>query len=86
MQLIVININTMKVVCELSDHCHIRECYMQYVSKRRGLNFHKYKLGYFTCGSTAFKSRRIGCSVPSAARVLLGPGDFKCGSTTHNVA
>ena len=31
----------------------------------------KYKLGYVTYGSTAFK--RIGCKVPSVARVLLGP-------------
>ena len=33
----------------------------------------KYRLGYVACGSTAFKVKKNGCGVPSAARALLGP-------------
>ena len=42
--------------------------------------------GYVAFGSTAFKVQKAGCSVPSVARALLGPEDFECSSTTHNVA
>ena len=32
-----------------------------------------YKFGYVKGGSTAFKAKQDGCSIPSAAREILGP-------------
>ena len=40
---------------------------------KNSLKIPKYKLGYVAHGFTAFKVQKDGCSVPSAARALIGP-------------